>query len=174
MSNILNNENFLFTLGIILSFVVLRVFFLRLYVFILLPGTILHEMAHYMFGLLFGGKPFFPKPSSFFPKKENDQIILGSVVCQNITWLNAIPIGLAPLSLFYLAKFFYYNSLLSNSFFVFYITIILILSAIPSKKDIEIALYSSLGIFFWTLVFIVFFKITVSDILSLKRYMECC
>jgi hypothetical protein len=67
-----------------------------LYVIFVLPGTVLHEGAHWLSGLLLGARP---ARFSVMPKFERDGICLGHVGFSRLRWWNALPVGLAPLIL---------------------------------------------------------------------------
>jgi hypothetical protein len=58
-----------------------------------LAGTICHELAHLIAGLLLGAKP-----SSFniIPRRQGAHWQLGSVAFTRIRWYNAAPVALAP------------------------------------------------------------------------------
>jgi len=59
------------------------------------PGTVVHEALHYAMALVTFGQPssfnVWPEPA------KNGQIVMGSVICENLNWLNRLPIALAPL-----------------------------------------------------------------------------
>lgn len=65
------------------------------------PGTAVHELCHWIVGLVTLGQPdqinIMPTPP-----KDGEQV-LGSVTFNNIGWWNALPIGIAPLMAFPLA-----------------------------------------------------------------------
>lgn len=115
------------------------------YAFFALPGTLLHESAHYLVSLLLFGKP---KTFSIFPKKGETGYILGSVQSQNIRWYNAFFISFAPLMLFGVAYALYKNYFLyidysfANFLLYIYLLVVLIESAIPSWQDIRVGLGS--------------------------------
>lgn len=64
------------------------------YSLLTLPGTITHELLHFLVGAVLGAKPV---NFSLLPKKQGDQYVLGSVSFERLTWLNAIFVCLAPL-----------------------------------------------------------------------------
>lgn len=59
-----------------------------------LAGTICHELAHFVAGLLLGARP-----TSFtvIPRRKGPHWELGSVALTRIRWYNAAPVALAPL-----------------------------------------------------------------------------
>lgn len=61
------------------------------------PGTVLHELAHWLVATVLGGRPTWP---SVIPERgEGGRWRLGSVGIRQVRWFNAVPIGLAPLLL---------------------------------------------------------------------------
>lgn len=118
-----------------------------------LIGTFLHEMAHFIVALLLNGRPV---GFSLFPVRHGDEWMLGSVEVKNVTWYNAIPIAMAPLTLFVGA---YYLDLWYISFLPIktiwsdlgYIMalVVLIENAIPSMRDIQVASSNAIGIVFY-------------------------
>jgi len=142
-------------ISLVLSFVV--GFFLKkysnfFYFLYILPGTILHELSHFVVGLLFLANPNF---FSLVPKKEGDSWTLGSVSFSNTKFFNAIPVALAPILLIFFAFITYKNSLtlsifeqLLSGFLIFQ----LINSSIPSSQDFNVAFSNKLGIIFYLLI----------------------
>ena len=63
---------------------------------LVLPGTFCHETCHYLSGLVLNGRPV---SFSVWPRREENQILLGTVMMANLTWYNAFFIGMAPLAL---------------------------------------------------------------------------
>ena len=61
-----------------------------LFLLVMLPGTFLHELLHFVVGALMNARP---SSFSIIPNRTK----LGSVTFTNITWYNAIPAALAPL-----------------------------------------------------------------------------
>jgi hypothetical protein len=59
-----------------------------------LAGTISHELAHFMVGLLTGAAP---RSFSIIPRRSGNSWQLGSVMLTNIRWYNAAPAALAPI-----------------------------------------------------------------------------
>lgn len=119
-----------------------------------IPGTILHEIMHFVVGLVLNAQPC---NFSIFPKKNNNgDYVMGSVSFRNITFYNAIPAAMAPLLL--LAIGFYINryvlplipaNLLNYIIYVLAQTII-IENAIPSRADFCVATKFFSGIVLYT------------------------
>jgi hypothetical protein len=62
---------------------------------LLLPGTALHELLHWVVALLTNGRPIH---ASLWPKrKDADSWTLGEVNITNLTWYNGLWISLAPI-----------------------------------------------------------------------------
>lgn len=114
-----------------------------------MPGTILHESAHFIVGLLLWAKP---TSFSLFPRKNGDAYTMGSVGFCNIKFYNAIPAAMAPLLLLWAAYWLngYYLShahitIWSYLLFILLETVI-IENAVPSATDFNVALSRPLGI----------------------------
>ncbi len=61
------------------------------------PGTVAHELLHYVAGLLAGAQPV---ALNLLPRRKLEGgWILGSVAFARLRWWNAVPVGLAPLAL---------------------------------------------------------------------------
>lgn len=61
-----------------------------------LAGTICHELAHFIAGLLTGARP---ASLTVIPKRQGQQWRLGAVTLNRVRWWNAAPAALAPLVL---------------------------------------------------------------------------
>lgn len=57
-------------------------------------GTVCHELAHYMMGLLSGASP---GAVTIIPRRKGKHWELGSVTLNRVRWYNAAPAALAPL-----------------------------------------------------------------------------
>lgn len=109
-----------------------------------IPGTILHELMHFLVGLFLNARPI---NLNILPKKDllSGGYVLGSVSFKNITFYNAVPAGLAPLLLlpiaFYLNRYMLPFVPYSFCGYLAYILLqtIIIENAIPSRADIKIA-----------------------------------
>ena len=72
-----------------------------LYVAVLLPGTFLHEAAHWLTGFLLGAKPV---ALTVMPRRTvAGRLVYGQVAFTRLRWWNKVPIGLSPLLLLPLA-----------------------------------------------------------------------
>jgi hypothetical protein len=125
-----------------------------------LPGVVLHELAHFLIGIL-----FLAKPGSFnlIPERCSDgRWTLGSVTFRRITAFNAVPIAFAPLGLLPVAYYLYrswFNWLppsLSNTLFLYATLFLLTYNALPSRQDVRVAcnwksvlLYGSVLVLIW-------------------------
>lgn len=108
-----------------------------------IPGTLLHELMHFLVGGMFNARPV---NFTIIPKKADDgSYIMGSVGFRNITFYNAIPAAMAPLLLlpigFYLNRYLLPNMSPSFWSYIFYVFIqtIIIENAIPSRTDFKVA-----------------------------------
>ena len=97
-------------LVIILSLAFLSIYFFlkrKVYLFslFLLPGTLVHELSHFLVALILNGQP---TKLSIFPHRTDKGVLLGHVICNNPTWYNSLFIGLSPLLLLPLSVYFLY------------------------------------------------------------------
>lgn len=122
-----------------------------------IPGTILHELAHFVIGLLLYAKP---TGFSLFPKKSGEYYITGSVGFRNITFYNALPASLAPLLLliigYYFDKYFFHNIAVSFENYILFIVLqtIIIENSLPSATDFKVGFGNITGIIFYTFLLI--------------------
>ena len=144
-----------------------------------LPGTIIHELSHFIVGLILRGKPV---KFTVIPKKTENGYIMGSVSFMNITTINALPIGLAPLTLLPIAFFGFKYSLeyLESLDYVnnkIYIPILLgitiysiFISCLPSSADYKIVFSKKIGlvIYLILILFLVDRYLVRIDILHLE------
>ena len=116
-------------------------------------GTFFHELAHYIMALITTFK--LPGQISIFPKSEvvngRKTITLGYVEVRNssLNILNAFLIGMAPLSLLYLAYlvskyfFIYYGLWFEIGIFAYilqsFLMATLIINSVPSRADLILA-----------------------------------
>ena len=134
---------------------VLVLYFLRSHLVIFslaaFPGTLLHELLHFIAGLA-----TFARPTGFslIPRRMAHAYVLGSVRFAHVRWYNAWFIGLAPLLLLPTALFLLAWRVQSLHGFSpveilwAYLLATLIYASLPSWPDIKIATGS-----FWLLVF---------------------
>ena len=124
-----------------------------------LPGTIAHELAHFVVGLLLLAKP---RGFSIWPKAQSHTWRLGSVSFGNIGLLNGAFVALAPLLLLPIAWLCVVDVLLplwNDSqwgwwLLAGYLTATALFAALPSFQDIKLGgrshlLYGVLGGFLW-------------------------
>lgn len=135
---------------------VLLLYALRRHMFIFslaaLPGTLLHELLHFIAGLASLGRP---TGFSVIPRRVAHGYILGSVRFAQVRWYNAWCIGLAPLLLLPMALFLLVwrvqglHGFSPAELLWTYLLATLIYASLPSWPDIKIAASS-----FWLLAFI--------------------
>ena len=124
-----------------------------------LPGTIAHELAHFVVGLLLLAKP---RGFSIWPKAQSHSWRLGSVSFGNIGLLNGAFVALAPLLLLpiaWLCVVYVLLPLWNDSqwgwwLLTGYLTATALFAALPSFQDIKLGgrsllLYGVLGGFLW-------------------------
>ena len=120
-----------------------------LYALLVLPGTVLHEAAHCLVGLLTGARPagfrIFPQR---VPGSRNWS--LGAAGFRHLTWYNALPVALAPLLLAPAALLLGAWSLGEDAYAWthwagLYAATALALSCLPSRPDWRLALSRPLG-----------------------------
>ncbi len=77
--------------------VAIKVFCNRLALFSVLafPGVLLHEILHFIAGLVTNAQPV---AISFVPERRGGRLVLGSVAFANLRWYNAAPAALAPIA----------------------------------------------------------------------------
>lgn len=67
------------------------------YALALWPGTVAHELLHYLAGVLSGARPV---SINLLPQRQPDgSWTLGSVSFARLRWWNSVPVGLAPMAL---------------------------------------------------------------------------
>ena len=114
-----------------------------------MPGTILHELMHFLIGLILNAKPH---NFTIFPRRGESGYVMGSVGFTNITFYNAVPASLAPLLLlpigFYLNRYFLPTMNPTFTNYVLYVLLqtIIIENAMPSSSDFKVARMYFLGI----------------------------
>ena len=75
----------------------------------ILPGTIAHELLHFLAGWVTGAKPI---SLSIIPRPKADGgWVLGSVVFTNLRWWNSPLVGLAPLALLPCSVYLFFASI---------------------------------------------------------------
>jgi hypothetical protein len=113
-----------------------------------LPGTVCHELCHWVVGKLLNGRPVH---FTVIPRREGRGFILGSVVLANLRWYNAFFIGLAPLLMLPVAYGLFLWRLGAKptigwpeAAMVFFLAN-LVFGAIPSWQDLRITARSPIG-----------------------------
>ncbi|WP_130471589.1 hypothetical protein [Candidatus Magnetaquicoccus inordinatus] len=118
-------------------------------------GVVFHELAHYVIALILGGQP---KRFSVWPKRTAEGFLFGQVVCARINAFNALPIGIAPLSLLPLAwlihrKFYLYLQPTPWNYAVYlFLMVVVIENALPSSADWRLVRQFPVGLFGWIAV----------------------
>lgn len=115
-----------------------------MYILVLLPSTLLHEVSHWLVALLLGARPSFP---SIIPKKDKEGWILGSVRF-TLNPLTAALIALAPLWLLggFVAFMLLEGWHESAEWWVGVLMGNMIVGSFPSRADWSIALKNPLGL----------------------------
>lgn len=120
-----------------------------IYMLFVLPGTCAHEAAHYCAAILTNGRPRFP---SLLPARTHSGWRLGSVQLGNARWYNAAFIALAPLLLLPLSGWLYLHRIAAVSLWqgrhwlYLYSVIVMSMSALPSRVDLQLACKHSAGV----------------------------
>lgn len=139
-----------------------------------LPGTVLHELAHFVVALVTGGKP---RGFSIVPHRRCCTLadgssrklwILGSVTLGNAGMFSAVPTALAPLGLIVVAWYLYRHWF---SWFpgdtvhtlLLYATVYLFCySSIPSSTDLKVAFSHLPSLLFYGCLFCGIFYVCVA------------
>ena len=113
-----------------------------------LPGTLCHEVCHWVAGWLLNGKPV---RFTVIPRREGRGYVLGSVHFANLRWYNAFFVGMAPLVMLPLAYGLFIWRMAARpalgwpeAAMVFLIAN-LVFGSVPSWQDIRIAARSPFG-----------------------------
>jgi hypothetical protein len=110
------------------------------YALIAFPGTLAHELAHYLVAKLLAAKPSFP---SLVPQRSEHGWRLGSVGFR-AGWLRSVPIALAPLALLPLGLVYGVLFLAPASWPMTalhaWIMAALLSASLPSRADFRIAI----------------------------------
>ena len=123
-----------------------------------IPGTFLHETAHFTVGLLLNAKP---TSFSLFPVKQGDAYVTGSVGFSNLHFYNALPSAIAPLRLlpvgYFFDKYFFDREHITVIGYIVYVLLqtIIIENALPSSADFKIGFGNLFGVAFYILIFFV-------------------
>ena len=150
---VVHNRFYLILLVLLLSFIKRHTFNGMLAsALVNIPGTILHETAHFLVGLMLNAKP---ASFNLLPKRRDDVYVMGSVGFRNIKFYNALPSAMAPLILlplaYWLNEYFLVTTIWRYLFFILLETVI-IENAIPSSTDFKVAFSSPLGLLFYGVI----------------------
>jgi len=127
-----------------------------------LPATIIHELLHFLVGLILFAKP---KGFSLIPKKTESGYTLGEVRFVNLNFINTIPTALAPAIMFialYYVDYFYFSYVKKEFLYLIllvYINNIAMYSAIPSGQDFKVAFSNITGLLFYLILIVGFLYI---------------
>lgn len=122
-----------------------------------IPGTFLHETAHFLVGLILNA---YPTRFDLFPKKVGDSYVMGSVGFRNIQFYNAVPAALAPLLLliagYYFNMWFFENIKINYINYIGYVFLqtVIIENAVPSSTDFKVAFSYPLSVLLYGSVFV--------------------
>ncbi len=126
-----------------------------LFALLVLPGTVLHELAHWAMALLCNGRPRAP---SVVPNFTGKRWTLGYVIVDHPTWYNRPLIALAPLLLLPLAYLGYRYEVRPlfwwewRRWLILYVVAMTLASALPSKEDLQMAQRQLFGLLLLGLV----------------------
>lgn len=109
-----------------------------------IPGTVLHELMHFLVGGFLNARPC---NFTIVPRRDplTGTYVMGSVGFRNIAFYNAIPAALAPLLLlplgFYINRYVLPLLPMNLTNYIFYVLLqtIIVENALPSRADLRIA-----------------------------------
>jgi hypothetical protein len=119
-----------------------------LFSLLVLPGTLCHELCHWMVGKLLNGRPVH---FTVLPRRAEQGLVLGAVAFSNLRWYNAFFIGFAPLLLLAAASGLFLWRLGGHPVLgwqeagAMFVLANLLFGAIPSWQDLRIAARSPIG-----------------------------
>jgi hypothetical protein len=115
-----------------------------------LPGTILHELSHFLVAAVTGGRP---TGFSIIPRRGGgNRWILGSVTISRPGPISALPSALAPLALNAAGYYLYVNwstwfpADLPHTLLMYGAVYLFCYSSIPSDEDLKVAVSSPFGL----------------------------
>lgn len=121
-----------------------------------IPGTFLHETAHFTVGFLLNARP---TSYTLVPKKSLEGgYTTGSVGFKNLRFYNALPSAMAPLLLlpvgYYFDQWLFSNFDLNFGNYIFYVLLqsIIIENALPSSTDFRVGFGNILGVAFYGVI----------------------
>lgn len=126
-----------------------------------IPGTLLHEMMHFLVGLFMNARPC---NFTLLPRRSSDgNYVMGSVGFTNITFYNAVPASMAPLLLLPIG--FYINRYVlpqipptfTNYILYVFLQTVIIENAMPSGADFRVAKMYFLGVVLYGVLFAALF-----------------
>jgi hypothetical protein len=122
------------------------------YWFLAWPGTIVHELLHWVTAILLGGRP---TAISVVPDgiASNSEVRnLGYVRLSNVTWFNAAPIALAPMLALPVVLAVAHGMTGPTDWVILAVLASVLSQCFPSQADLGIAFHSPFGVLFWTSV----------------------
>ena len=129
-----------------------------------LPGTLLHELAHFAVAFITGGKPvgftIIPRRTIGVTADRSARRVwvLGSVTITNPSVLAAFPSGFAPLLLLPVAWFLFRSWFawfppdLPHTLLMYIAVVVCCGSSLPSAQDVEVAFSRPLGVILYAAV----------------------
>ena len=156
LARVVDNRFYLILIVIALSYFKRRTFSSMFVAAVVnIPGTVLHETAHFLVGFMLNAKP---TTFTLWPKLRDGAYVMGSVGFRNVKFYNAFPSAMAPLLLlplgWWLNEYFLITTIWRYICFVLLETII-IENAIPSSTDFAVAFDSPLGVLLYgALIFV--------------------
>lgn len=132
-----------------------------------LPSTVLHEICHLVVGLatLSGVTGF-----SLLPKRVEGGWVLGSVTCNRVGMLSALPIGLAPALVCLPLAWQAYQLHTAVGYAGVYLCLT---AATPSAADIKVAFSSLIGVTFWLAVAVGLLQLSERVPLRWSAFLNC-
>jgi hypothetical protein len=131
---------------------------------LLLPGIFIHEVSHFIVGLLMNAKPV---NFSIIPNKKNKSA--GHVAFRNINFYNAFPVAIAPTlvgpSLVYFIWLNYLDQLINKfgtfgEFIFYYVCLTVIYCCLPSSQDVKVLFKNPMSIILYAFFTYAYFKIS--------------
>ena len=127
-----------------------------------IPGTILHELMHFLIGGFMNARPC---NFTIIPRRDlaTGAYVMGSVGFRNVTFYNAVPASMAPLLLlpigFYLNRYFLPTMEPTFVNYVLYVLLqtIIIENAMPSGADFRVARMYISGVLLYGFIFLSLF-----------------
>lgn len=123
-----------------------------------IPGTFLHETAHFLVGFLLNARP---TSFTLIPHRSGDAYVTGSVGFKNIRFYNALPSAMAPLLLLIVGYYFnrcffeYVNLSIWTYFGYILLQTIIIENALPSSTDFKVAFGNLLGVILYFILAVI-------------------